>query len=93
VLQLGYDFNTKDLKLHNTTQGYTYVNLLVNLQGGPESSDTAAATHSMPVTFEQTQPFHQDHLAHSFYESARPIECVKNKSVNFCSASKSTWLP
>jgi len=33
VLQLGYDCNTKDLKLHNTTQGYTYVNLLVNLQG------------------------------------------------------------
>ena len=33
VLQLGYDFNSKDLKLHNTTQGYTYVNLLVNLQG------------------------------------------------------------
>ena len=33
VLQLGYDLNSKDLKLHNTTQGYTYVNLLVNLQG------------------------------------------------------------
>ena len=44
----------------------------MNLQGGAESSDTAAETHSMPVTFEQTQPFHQDHLAHSFYETARP---------------------
>jgi len=32
VLQLGYDFNTKDLKLHNRGI-YTYVNLLVSLQG------------------------------------------------------------
>ena len=98
MLQLGYDLNSKDLKLHNTTQGYTYVNLLVNLQGDVMLVQRALIllqrhTVCLSLTFEQTQPFHQDHLAHSFYETARPIECVKNESVDFCSSSRSTWLP